>query len=112
MALSSMTSSNPTAAGRYPAGSAAFAHRDLIALAGLAPWELLFLLDEAEQWVELNRMASKRDDRLSGLTIINAFFENNQTLADLGKVGGLPGGDNTLDNNDFIAFIDQFFTGC
>jgi aspartate carbamoyltransferase catalytic subunit len=76
MALSSMTSSNPTAAGRYPAGSAAFAHRDLIALAGLAPWELLFLLDEAEQWVELNRMASKRDDRLSGLTIINAFFEN------------------------------------
>ena len=46
------------------------------------------------------------------IAFINAFFENNQTLADLGKVGGLPGGDNTLDNNDFIAFIDQFFTGC
>jgi aspartate carbamoyltransferase catalytic subunit len=71
-----MTSPNPPAAGRYPAGSAAFAHRDLTGLAGLAPWELLFLLDEAEQWVELNRSAHKRDDRLEGLTIINAFFEN------------------------------------
>jgi aspartate carbamoyltransferase catalytic subunit len=71
-----MTSPNSPAAGRYPAGSAAFAHRDLTGLAGLAPWELLFLLDEAEQWVELNRAAHKRDDRLAGLTIINAFFEN------------------------------------
>ena len=71
-----MTSPNPPAAGRYPAGSAAFPHRDLTGLAGLAPWELLFLLDEAEQWVELNRSAHKRDNRLEGLTIINAFFEN------------------------------------
>src|SRR5690606_4640205 len=38
--------------------------------------EILFLLDEAEQWVELNRQPQKRDDRLAGLTIINAFFEN------------------------------------
>jgi aspartate carbamoyltransferase catalytic subunit len=71
-----MTSPNSPAAGRYPAGSAAFAHRDLTGLAGLAQWELLFLLDEAEQWVELNRSGRKRDDRLAGLTIINAFFEN------------------------------------
>lgn len=71
-----MTSPKPTAADRYPVGSAAFPHRDLIALGGLAPWEILFLLDEAEQWVELNRMAHKRNDALAGLTIINAFFEN------------------------------------
>ena len=45
-------------------------------MAGLAPHEILFLLDEAEQWVELNRQPQKRDDRLAGLTIINAFFEN------------------------------------
>ncbi|MDP3908377.1 aspartate carbamoyltransferase catalytic subunit [Novosphingobium sp.] len=61
---------------RYPAGSAAFPHRDLTGLAGLAPWELLYLLDEAQQWVELNRQSHKRVDRLKGLTIINAFFEN------------------------------------
>jgi aspartate carbamoyltransferase catalytic subunit len=33
-------------------------------------------LDEAEQWVELNRAGgAKHDDRLAGLTQINAFFE-------------------------------------
>ncbi|MFM5883732.1 MAG: aspartate carbamoyltransferase catalytic subunit [Novosphingobium sp.] len=71
-----MTSAEPTSSGRYPAGSAAFPHRGLTGLAGLAPWEILFLLDEAEQWVELNRQPQKRADRLAGLTIINAFFEN------------------------------------
>lgn len=71
-----MTAPNSEAASRYPAGSAAFPHRDLTGLAGLAPWEILYLLDEAEQWVDLNRGASKRDNRLAGLTIINAFFEN------------------------------------
>ena len=71
-----MTSPILDPAGRYPAGSAAFPHRGLTGLAGLAPWEILFLLDEAEQWVELNRSAHKRDERLAGLTIINAFFEN------------------------------------
>ncbi len=71
-----MTSPDTSHAGRYPAGSAAFPHRGLTGLAGLAPWEILYLLDEAEQWVELNRGAHKRDNRLAGLTIINAFFEN------------------------------------
>ena len=61
---------------RYPAGGAAFPHRHLLGMAGIAPHEILFLLDEAEQWVELNRRATKRDERLGGLTIINAFFEN------------------------------------
>jgi len=75
-APSSMTSAKPLPTGRYPAGAAAFPHRHLTGLAGLAPWELLFLLDQAEQWVELNRQPHKRNDRLAGLTIINAFFEN------------------------------------
>ncbi len=71
-----MTSPDPSRTDRYPAGSAAFPHRGLVGIAGLAPHEILFLLDEAEQWVELNRQPQKRDDRLAGLTIINAFFEN------------------------------------
>ena len=62
-------------ADRYPAGAAAFPHRDLVGIAGLAPHEILFLLDEAEQWVALNRQPQKRADRLAGLTIINAFFD-------------------------------------
>jgi len=80
MALPLMTSPEPqadqTEPGRYPSGGAAFPHRGLLGIAGLAPHEILFLLDEAEQWVALNRQSQKRDDRLAGLTIINAFFEN------------------------------------
>ena len=53
-----------------------FPHRHLIGIYGLQPHEILFLLDEAEQWITLNRATSKHDDRLSGLTLINAFFEN------------------------------------
>jgi len=58
-------------------GRDAFPHRHLLGISGLAPWEISFLLDEAEQWVALNRADSrKHDGRLSGLTQINAFFEN------------------------------------
>ena len=60
----------------YPEGALAFPHRGLVGIAGLAPHEIWFLLDEAEQWVEMNRGAQKRREVLSGLTIINAFFEN------------------------------------
>jgi aspartate carbamoyltransferase catalytic subunit len=61
---------------RYPAGGDAFRHKDLIGIAPLAPWEIHYLLDEAEQWVALNRQPAKHADALAGLTIINAFFEN------------------------------------
>ncbi|MFC4294483.1 aspartate carbamoyltransferase catalytic subunit [Novosphingobium tardum] len=71
-----MASPETSHAARYPAGAAAFPHRDLIALSGLPPHELLFLLDEAEQWVDFNRGAAKHANALAGLTIINAFFEN------------------------------------
>ena len=60
----------------YPTGSHAFPHRDLTGIGHLARHEILYLLDEAEQWVELNRQSDKRAGLLAGLTIINAFFEN------------------------------------
>ena len=66
----------PSASDRFPAGARAYPHRDLIAIGHLERHEILFLLAEAEQWVELNRRASKHSDALAGLTIINAFFEN------------------------------------
>ncbi|MEO6042158.1 MAG: aspartate carbamoyltransferase catalytic subunit [Croceibacterium sp.] len=72
-----MTSSSlPPHAGRYPAGAQAFPHRGLLAIGQLQTHEILYLLDEAEQWVALNRQPNKHTDRLAGLTIINAFFEN------------------------------------
>ncbi|MGD9812518.1 MAG: aspartate carbamoyltransferase catalytic subunit [Sphingobium sp.] len=54
-----------------------FPHRHLLSIAQLKPWEIRFLLDEAEHWVGVNRSdVRKHDDRLAGLTQINAFFEN------------------------------------
>ncbi|MEO1968556.1 MAG: aspartate carbamoyltransferase catalytic subunit [Sphingomonadaceae bacterium] len=61
---------------RFPAGGAAFPHRDLIAISQLERHEILYMLQEAQQWIGWNRQASKHSELLSGLTIINAFFEN------------------------------------
>ncbi|MEY2943196.1 MAG: hypothetical protein RLY97_1210 [Pseudomonadota bacterium] len=74
--LASMTSRTNPSRSPYPSGAAAFPHTGLLGIGGLAPHEILFLLDEAEQWVTLNRQPHKRAELLSGLTIINAFFEN------------------------------------
>ncbi|WP_324261419.1 aspartate carbamoyltransferase catalytic subunit [Altererythrobacter sp. H2] len=72
-----MTSTEPSSkASRFPAGRHAFPHRDLLGIAHLERHEILFLLAEAEQWVELNRQPNKHCDALAGLTVINAFFEN------------------------------------
>jgi aspartate carbamoyltransferase catalytic subunit len=70
-----MTSDAP---GRQPLpdGVHPFPHRHLLGIEGLQPWEITYLLDEAEAWVAFNRLPAKRDDRLTGLTQINAFFEN------------------------------------
>jgi aspartate carbamoyltransferase catalytic subunit len=53
-----------------------FPHRHLLGIETLSADDILFLLDEAEQWVEFNRRPRKQDDRLAGLTQINVFFEN------------------------------------
>ncbi len=57
-------------------GRAAFPHRHLTGIHGLQPHEILFLIDEAETWVDANRARATPDKRLDGLTQINAFFEN------------------------------------
>ncbi|MFN6935419.1 MAG: aspartate carbamoyltransferase catalytic subunit, partial [Tsuneonella sp.] len=79
--MASMTSTEKAGAARpgasrYPAGARAFPHRDLLAIGQLERHEILFLLDEAEQWVAMNRGSAKHSDLLAGLTVINAFFEN------------------------------------
>lgn len=72
-----MTSTVPKPASRYPEGRAAFPHKHLLGLAGLQPWEICFLLDEAERWADATRAARAiKSDALHGLTLINAFFEN------------------------------------
>ena len=57
-------------------GSAAFPHRHLTGISGLQPHEILFLLYEADQWIDANRTRARSDHRLAGIIQINAFFEN------------------------------------
>ncbi|PXA99746.1 aspartate carbamoyltransferase catalytic subunit [Nostoc sp. 3335mG] len=70
-----MSASDHRPAAQIP-GGAVFPHRHLTGIAGLEPHQILFLLDEAEQWIEANRDRARVDKRLAGLTQINAFFEN------------------------------------
>ena len=53
-----------------------FPDRDLIGIEGMSADAIRAILDEAEQWIQFNRQRRKEDRRLSGLTQINAFFEN------------------------------------
>lgn len=88
------SSSDPIASGRFPAGARAFPHRDLIAISALERHEILYLLAEAERWVAFNRQPAKHTDTLSGLTIINAFFENStRTLVSFEIAGKRLGAD-------------------
>lgn len=72
-----MSSPPPSPSANGLVGRENFPHHHLLAISALKPWEIRFLLDEAEQWVAVNRAAAgKHDGRLAGLTQINAFFEN------------------------------------
>lgn len=76
------------------AGGAVFPHRHLTGIDGLQPHEITFLLDEAEQWIEVNRTRAKSEKRLEGLTLINAFFENStRTLLSFEIAGKRMGAD-------------------
>src|SRR3546814_12264890 len=70
-----MPASDHSPAAQLP-GGAVFPHGNLTGIAGLQPHEIVFLLDEAEKWVDWNRRHAKSQHPLDGLTQINAFFEN------------------------------------
>ena len=53
-----------------------FPHRHLLGIEGLSRDDMLLILDEADGWSTFNRQARRADERLRGLTQINAFFEN------------------------------------
>ena len=54
---------------RYP-------HRHLLAIEGLHPPEIAYLLDLAESYVLLNRSGKTQRDLLRGRTLINLFYED------------------------------------
>jgi aspartate carbamoyltransferase catalytic subunit len=53
-----------------------FEHRHLLGIRELGVSGVTTILDAAERWTTFNRQPRKQDDRLTGLTQVNAFFEN------------------------------------
>ena len=53
-----------------------FSHRHLLGIEGLSPIDITTILDLAGGYVEQSRRVHKTSDLLSGLTVINLFFEN------------------------------------
>ncbi|MGQ7792774.1 aspartate carbamoyltransferase catalytic subunit [Faunimonas sp. B44] len=52
-----------------------FAHKHLLGIEGLAPQDILYLLDLAESAVDVSRQIEKKKATLRGRTQINLFFE-------------------------------------
>src|SRR3546814_15777689 len=88
-----MPASDHSPAAQLP-GGAVFPHGNLTGIAGLQPHEIVFLLDEAEKWVDWNRRHAKSQHPLDGLTQMNAFFENStRTLLSFEVAGKRLGAD-------------------
>ena len=52
-----------------------FAHRHLLGIEGLKPWDIAALLDLSEAAIEVSRAVEKKRSTLRGRTQINLFFE-------------------------------------
>ena len=59
-----------------PSAFEGFSSRHLLGIQGLSPLEIDYLLNLADDYVELNRRADKKNDILRGRTQINLFFES------------------------------------
>src|SRR5207248_1885077 len=71
-----------------------FGHRHLLGIEGLTPDDISHVLDLADDYVELNRQAEKKNAVLRGRTLINCFFESStRTRTSFEVAGKRLGGD-------------------
>ena len=49
---------------------------DLLSIDGLSDAQIATILDQGDNWFDFNRQPRRHSDKLDGLTIVNAFFEN------------------------------------
>jgi aspartate carbamoyltransferase catalytic subunit len=54
----------------------AYGHRHLLGIEGLSPFEISYLLDQSDAYVEKSRSNDRKSAILRGRTVINLFFEN------------------------------------
>ena len=65
------SASDQTATGYPP-----FAHRHILGIGGMPPYDITTFLDCADKYVELTRQSGRKSSLLTARTIINLFFEN------------------------------------
>ncbi len=53
-----------------------FPHRHLISVADLNPVDIALIFERAEHWRAVNKTTRKTSDALTGMTVLNLFFEN------------------------------------
>ncbi|MBY0308490.1 MAG: hypothetical protein K2Q09_07085 [Phycisphaerales bacterium] len=70
------------------------------------------MLIEARAVTNTGLIAATRDGRMGVTQVVLLYPLPVACAADIGSARGEAGSDGSLDNNDFIAFINQFFAGC
>ena len=66
-----------------------FRNLHLLGIEHLAPDEITTLLNLADDYVRLNRSGQKHNDALSGLTLVNMFFENSTRTQSSFEIAGM-----------------------
>ncbi|MCP5361838.1 MAG: aspartate carbamoyltransferase catalytic subunit [Hyphomicrobiales bacterium] len=66
-----------------------FPHRDLLGIEGLSERDISGILDLAESYIALNRKQDKKQNLLSGRTLINLFFESSTRTRTSFELAGL-----------------------
>ena len=90
-----------------PSAFKGFPGRHLLGIEGLSPLEIDYLLNLAEDYVELNRRADKKNDILRGRTQINLFFESSTRTQSSFELAGKRLGADVMNMNLSASSINK-----
>lgn len=90
-----------------PSALEGFSSRHLLGIQGLSPLEIDYLLDLADDYVELNRRADKKNDILRGRTQINLFFESSTRTQSSFELAGKRLGADVMNMNLSASSINK-----
>ena len=90
-----------------PSAFEGFSGRHLLGIEGLSPLEIDYLLNLADDYVELNRRADKKNDILRGRTQINLFFESSTRTQSSFELAGKRLGADVMNMNLSASSINK-----
>ena len=90
-----------------PSAFKGFPGRHLLGIEGLSPLEIDYLLNLADDYVEFNRRADKKNDILRGRTQINLFFESSTRTQSSFELAGKRLGADVMNMNLSASSINK-----